>query len=82
MPFAFGVLLLPFSGKMGRAAGRRARHAGFWIVLAIAAIAAMVVLSGCGATNTGYSAQQNYAITVTATSGSLSHSTIVNLTVL
>jgi hypothetical protein len=81
MPFAFGFLLLPFGGKLGRAAGKRVRRSGLWLVLLLAGLSAIAMLAGCGAVNTGYSAERNYTITVTATSGTLSHSTNFNLTV-
>ncbi|HEX2999662.1 MAG TPA: hypothetical protein VHR86_05440, partial [Armatimonadota bacterium] len=81
LPFAFGVLILPFSGKLGRAAGRRARRNGLWLALALVSLAGMMGLAGCGAMNSGYQAERHYSITVTATSGSVSHSTIINVVV-
>jgi trimeric autotransporter adhesin len=47
-----------------------------------AGLAAMAGLSGCGSSS-GFFAQhqQTYTITITATSGTLSHSTTVELTV-
>lgn len=81
LPFAFGILMLPFTGKMGRAAGKRARRSGLWLVLALASLATVAGLSGCGAVNSGFVTAQHYTITVTATSGSLSRSTSFNLTV-
>ena len=40
-------------------------------------------VSGCGSTRSGYLAQrsQTYTVTITATSGTLSHATTVSLTV-
>jgi hypothetical protein len=81
LPFAFGILMLPFSGKMGRTAGKRARRSGLWLVLALVGLAVIAGLSGCGAVNSGFLAEQHYTIIVTATSGSLSHSTTYDLTV-
>jgi hypothetical protein len=77
-----GALLLPFGGRVYRAAGKRGLHA-FLLVLVLAGAGAMVGLTSCGSSNSGYLAtnQKTYAVTVTATSGSTSHSTTVNLTV-
>lgn|GEM_PF-2310476 len=77
LPLVFG-LLLPFSRKLRRAG---ARSFSFLLVLLLAAASMCVGLTGCGALNTGYSAQRNYTITITATSGTLSHSMDFNLTV-
>ncbi len=78
-----GVLLLPFGGRIRRAASERSRQA-FLLVLVLAGTGAMAGLMGCsGSTTSGYlvNQQQTYAVTVTATSGSVSHSTNVSLTV-
>jgi hypothetical protein len=52
------------------------------LLLLIAGMTAMAGLSGCGST-TGFfaQAQKSYTVTVTATSGTLSHSTTMTLTV-
>jgi hypothetical protein len=81
LPFAFGILMLPFGGKLGRAAGKRVRRSGLLLLLALVGLMTIAGLSGCGAVNSGLMAEQNYTITVTATSGSLAHSTTFNLTV-
>jgi hypothetical protein len=81
LPYAFGVLLLPFGGKLGRAAGQRARRNGLWLALALVSLATIMGLAGCGAMNSGYQTEQHYSITVTATSGSVSRSTVINLVV-
>jgi hypothetical protein len=74
-------LLLPFAGKIGRPVGKSNRL----IVLFLLAISSISVvgLTSCGGKNTGFlgNAQTNYTLTVTATSGALSHSTTLNLTV-
>ncbi len=76
-----GLLLLPFAGL------RRVRRslAGRCFVIALTmvmGIVGMTALSGCGATS-GFNGQsvKNYTITVTATCGSIQHSSTVNLNV-
>jgi len=61
--------------------GRASRWAERFVVPAVLAAggAAIYGVSGCGAT--GGQAQQTYSISVTGTSGPLSHSTSVSLTV-
>jgi hypothetical protein len=81
MPFAFGFVLLPLGARLRRANTRRVRRGGLGLILILVGLAAIVGLAGCGAVNTGYAAQRNYTITVTATSGTLSHSTDFKLTV-
>lgn len=80
-PVLWGLLLLPFAGKMRRLSKRLGRTASLLFVLAVG-LAAVAGLSGCGSTS-GFFAQptQTYTVTVTATSGALSHSTAVTLTV-
>ena len=71
-PVAFSLLLLPFAGM------RRIRKGMRKAVLPLCALlllAGMVSLAGCG----GSRQAQNYNITVTATSGTLQHSTTVTL---
>ena len=67
---------------MRRAAVKRGLHA-FLLVLVLAGVGAMMGLTSCGGQNSGYLAnnQKTYTVTVTATSGSVSHSTNVYLTV-
>jgi hypothetical protein len=78
----FALLLLPFAGShRWRASGRQLRRL-LGAVLIVFSLAATFALTGCGVNN-GYFAQQpqNYSITVTATSGSIAHSTVVTLNV-
>ena len=76
------LLLLPLSGRMRRSGRKLAR-----VLVVLAAMAAGVVaisgLSGCNGYPTGFFGQspQTYTITVTGTSGPLSHSTSVTLTI-
>jgi hypothetical protein len=80
-PFALSLLLLPFAGRM-RKSGRRFRRLLSVLLLSIAGMAALAGFSGCSS-GTGFYGQQqtSYTLTVTATSGALSHSTTVVLTV-
>ena len=75
-----GMLLLPFGGTLRRAANRHGRK--FRVLLLAVAVTAAVGLSACG-TSSGFfgNRQKNYVITVTATSGAISHDTTLNLTV-
>jgi len=76
-----GMLLLPFGGTIRRAANRHARK--LRLLLLIVAGTALLGLTACDARNSGFfgSPQRSYVITVTATSGTQSHSTTLNLTV-
>jgi len=81
----WGVLLLPFAGKMRRASKRLGRNISVLLFLA-AGMVAMAGLGGCASgkgTGTGYYVQQpqTYTIVVTATSSALTHSTTLTLTV-
>jgi hypothetical protein len=80
-PLLLGLLLLPYAGKMRRTS----RWLGGWIsmLIVIAAGCSLVIgISGCGSTN-GFFAQPShtYTITETVTSGALSHSATITLTV-
>ena len=81
VPVALGLLLLPFSRRMRRSAGKLGRMAALLLLL-VAGAASMAGLTGCGS-STGYfdQPQQTYTVTVTATSGTLTHSTPITLTV-
>jgi len=80
-PTMLGILLLPFGGRIRRAAGKHGRTACL-LLLALAGISSTGLI-GCASQSSGYfgSPQTSYTLTVTATSGALSHSTTVNLTV-
>jgi hypothetical protein len=77
----FALLLLPFARRL------RALRKPLWgtislLLLAVAAMGAMAALGGCGATSGLFANQaKTYTVTVTATSGTLSHATSLTLTV-
>jgi sugar lactone lactonase YvrE len=76
-----GMVFLPFGGGVRRAVGRHGRALGL-LLLGVAGIS-LLGLAGCASHNSGYfgSAQTSYTLTITGTSGTLSHSTTVNLIV-
>jgi hypothetical protein len=80
-PLALGLLLLPFAGRLRRTAKRLGRAAP--VLLLAATVATVTGLGGCGSSN-NFSAplQQSYTVTVTGTSGTISHFTTVTLTVM
>jgi sugar lactone lactonase YvrE len=91
-PLALGLILLPFAGRMRRASrclnGPDLKSMICLLVLALAALTSLVGLTGCGggggSTLTATSptpTSQSYTLTVVATSGSLSHSIPIILTV-
>jgi polygalacturonase/sugar lactone lactonase YvrE len=82
LPLALAMLLLPFARRLRRG-GRRLRRGIALIVVAGAAVATIAGLGGCGSSGSGFFAQapQTYTLTVTGTSGSLSRSTNLTLTV-
>ena len=80
-PFALALLLLPFAGQLRRA-GRRLKRAVSLLLLLGAGLVVAAGLSGCGSASGFFGQQQTtYTVTVTGTSGTLSHSTTVTLTV-
>ena len=80
-PVFWGLLLLPFAGGMRRA-GKRLGRAISVLLLMIAGLTAMASLNGCGSSNGFFGQQQKtYVVTVIATSGRLSHSANLTLTV-
>jgi hypothetical protein len=81
----WGILLLPFAGRMRRASKRLGCNI-FMLLMLVAGMVAMAGLSGCASgkgTGTGFYDQQpqTYTIVVTATSSALTHSTTLTLTV-
>jgi hypothetical protein len=80
-PFALALILLPFAGRMRRTGKHLGRMLSMLLLL-VAGIAAVAGISGCGSSS-GFFAQQqqNYSVTVTGTSGALTHSATVTLTV-
>ncbi len=74
LPVALGLILLPFAGRMRKGRAHLTRLA----VLAVISAALAMGFTGCG--SAGFSSQ-NLSFTVTATSGSLSHSVTAQLTV-
>jgi hypothetical protein len=77
-PFALSLLLLPFARRLRRASKRLSRSVTA-LLLAAAAMATVIGLGGCGA----YSGElgQTYTVTVTGSTGAVSKSTTVSLTV-
>jgi uncharacterized membrane protein len=78
---AMGLLLLPFTRKSRRIT--RPMRRTMLAVLSLAFVGGLAGITGCGGGSSGGGSTQpqTYSITVTATSGSLSHSTNVSLTV-
>lgn len=80
-PLLWGMLLLPFAARLRRTG----RHLGRFLsllLLALAGSCAIVALNGCGSSNGFFGQpQQSYTVTVTVTTGTVSHSTNLKLTV-
>jgi hypothetical protein len=72
---ALGLMLLPFAAKLRKTAYRWRRLAVFILAGAFLAVG----LTGCGGNSTVK--PQSYSLTITATSGTLTHSVGVTLTV-
>jgi sugar lactone lactonase YvrE len=80
-PVALGLLLLPLA-RVRRRLGKTLGRTIFTLFLLVAGASAMAGLSGCGAASGFFGqAETTYNVLITATSGSLSHSTSVTLTV-
>ena len=81
---AGGIFLLPFaSRKVRRSGGGAGRFVGLMLLL-MAATGGALGLTACGSGGgSGYFGQQqkNYTVTITATSGALTHSATVNFIV-
>lgn len=75
VPLALALLFLPMAGKL-RKAGKRMSRMVALMILAIAGITATATLIGCGSNTKAI-----YEITVTGTSGILSHSTSFDIVV-
>jgi hypothetical protein len=76
-----GIVVLPFAGKLRRSTGKRGR---VMVLLSLVFLGlSLVGLTSCGSKDSGFlgSSQKSYTITVAASSGTLSHSTTLNLTV-
>ncbi|HXB61570.1 MAG TPA: Ig-like domain repeat protein [Acidobacteriaceae bacterium] len=81
-PVTLALLLLPFSRRLRRRAGKLGRLTAMLLLL-VAGSAAVVGLSGCGGGTSGFFTQpvSSSTVTVTGTSGTLTHSTTVTLTI-
>ncbi len=76
-----GVLLLPLAGRMRKGRKRLGRMLSVLLLMAVG-VAVIAGLSGCGSTSGFFGQQkQTYTMTETVTSGALSHSTTLTLTV-
>ena len=66
-----------------RRAGKKLSRAMSILLLMVAAMTATIGLNGCGASGSGFFAQapKTYTLTVTGTSGTLSRTTSLTLTV-
>lgn len=81
-PIAFGLLLLPiFGAGLYRKKGSALPRYVAIILLLAGSTGAIVGLTGCGGGGFFNQSPQTYAVTITATSGTLQHSTSVSLTV-
>jgi hypothetical protein len=81
-PLTLAILLLPFAGGL-RSSARKLRRAFLLLLLIGAAVGTIAGLGGCGSSGSGFFAQapQTYTLTVTGTSGTLSRSANLTLTV-
>lgn len=81
-PVALGLLLLPFAGKLRRAAQSWNKLACI-LMLAFGGIAIAAGVSGCGGSSSSSTkpVAQTYTLTVTATAGADVHTTALTLTV-
>jgi streptogramin lyase len=80
LPVALGLLMLPFAGNWRKGAGRMNRM-NWMIAIGLSSLAMIAGLTGCGSDGNSGPSTQSYTLTITATSGSLSHSTTATLIV-
>jgi sugar lactone lactonase YvrE len=81
-PMLVGLLVLPFAVRIRRPGARSGRRVCALLVV-MAGCSLVAGLSGCGSSGSGFFGhpQQSYSIVITATSGSISHTTTVALIV-
>jgi hypothetical protein len=81
IPYSLALVLLPFAGGLRRVGRKLGKPAS--LLLLILGVAAVAGITGCGTSGSGFFGQaaKTYTVTVTGTSGTLSHSTTVSLTV-
>jgi hypothetical protein len=82
-PVLWGILLLPFAGRLRRV-GKRMRRAISVMLLLAASVAAVTAMGCCGgksSSSESNSQPSSYTITVTETSGAVSSTTTLTLTV-
>jgi hypothetical protein len=83
VPLALGLFLLPFAGPLRKGA-RRLKSTACLMLLGMAGATLAACLTGCGSSGSmggGGGTPKTYTLSITATSGSQSNSTTVNLTV-
>jgi hypothetical protein len=80
LAIALGLILLPFAARL-RKARRRLSRLACLVVLALAGLSLATGLTACGGSSNPSSAPQTYTLTVTGTTGSLSNTFTVTLTV-
>ena len=84
LPFTLAALLLPFAARLRGTGKQLRRFAGGLQLLAIAGLLSLLFACGGSSSSSGGNKSvtpQNYSLTITATSGSLSHTTTVMLVV-
>jgi hypothetical protein len=80
LPIALGMVLLPFFGRVRRASHRMKRMVFLIMILGLAGLSLTMGLTGCGSSSTP-APPQNYTVVINATSGALTHTANVHLTV-